>query len=377
MYFRSIALCACLFNVAMVQNVYPCIPSSHPWSSMIGICAITVFLNAAGSMGMQLTSTGPQTVQRAQGERITLVCTYTPDPSDTGELDIEWSVVSPDTTQKDQLLLSYAGGNKYIHGNPGLTKGLDFAAGDPSLGDASLSIAFLSPTHSATYQCKVKKSPGVDMQKVSLVVMVRPSVPKCWVEGGEAVGETVSLHCKSSEGSSPLNYAWKRERGGPIPPSTTQNRVTGELLISNHSESFVGIYMCEVTNAVGDERCRVKLTANKPPNRAGVIVGTVVGCLLLIIILAILIWLLIYKCDARFTRYEKEVSNDIREDVPAPESRPHSRGSSRGASLHPGVAYSQVGMQQTGHSDRGHTHIPSSSTGYTPVKYDSRYGFAV
>ena len=48
------------------------------------------------------------------------------------------------------------------------------------------------------------------------------------------------------------------------------------------------------------------------PNRAGVIVGTVVGCLLLIIILAILIWLLIYKCDARFTRYEKEVSNDIR-----------------------------------------------------------------
>lgn len=53
---------------------------------------------------------------------------------------------------------------------------------------------------------------------------VRPSVPKCWVEGGEAVGETVSLHCKSSEGSSPLNYAWKRERGGPIPPSATQSK---------------------------------------------------------------------------------------------------------------------------------------------------------
>ncbi|CAB1318476.1 unnamed protein product [Coregonus sp. 'balchen'] len=314
--------------------------SSHPWSSMIGICAITVFLNAGGSMGMRLTSTGPQTIQRAQGERMTLGCTYSPEPSDTGELDIEWSVVSPDTTQNDQLLLSYAGGNKYIHGDPGLTKGLDFAAGDPSLGDASLSITSLSPAHSATYQCKVKKSPGVDMRKVSLVVMVRPSVPKCWVDGGEAVGETVSLHCKSSQGSSPLNYAWKTERGGPIPPSATQNRVTGELLISNHSESFVGIYI------------------------AGVIVGTVVGCLLLIIILAILICLLIYKCDAR-------------EDVTAPESRPHSRGTSRGTSLHPGVAYSQVGMQQTGHSHREHTHIPSTSTGYTPVKYDSRYGYAV
>lgn len=53
---------------------------------------------------MQLTSTGPQTIQRAEGERVTLGCTYIAGPSDTGELDIEWSVVSPDTTQKDQLV---------------------------------------------------------------------------------------------------------------------------------------------------------------------------------------------------------------------------------------------------------------------------------
>lgn len=67
--------------------------------------------------------------------------------------------------------MSYSSGTKYVHGNHALANGLSFAAPDPSLGDASLSIAVLSPAHSATYQCKVKKSPGVDMWKVSLVVM--------------------------------------------------------------------------------------------------------------------------------------------------------------------------------------------------------------
>ncbi|XP_010892285.1 V-set and immunoglobulin domain-containing protein 8a [Esox lucius] len=343
--------------------------SCCPWSCLFGICAITVFLYPGGGMGMQLTSTGPQTVQVAQGERVTLGCTYTSEPGDTGDLDIEWSMISPDATQKDQLLLSYAGGIKYVHGTSGLTKGLDFATDDPSLGNASLTIASLSPAHSATYQCKVKKSPGVDMRKVSLVVLVRPSVPKCWLEGEEVVGEDISLRCNSSQGSTPLNYAWRRDTG-PIPATATQNHVTGVLSISNHSEGFAGIYTCEVTNAVGDERCTIKLTADKPANRAGVIIGTVVGCLLLIIIVAILIWLVLYKWDARFTRYEKEVSNDIREDVPAPESRPHSRGTS----LRSGVAYSLVGMPQTEQSDQGRTPIPSTSSGFAN---DSRNGYAV
>ena len=68
-------------------------------------------------------------------------------------------------------LMSYTSGTEYLHSNHALAKGLSFAAPDPSTGDASLSIALLSPSHSATYQCKVKKSPGVDMNKVSLVVM--------------------------------------------------------------------------------------------------------------------------------------------------------------------------------------------------------------
>ncbi|XP_063067316.1 V-set and immunoglobulin domain-containing protein 8a [Engraulis encrasicolus] len=316
------------------------------------------------SVAMEITSSGPQTLQMAQGDAVTLGCTYSPGPLDTGELDIEWSIVSPDTTQKDQPVISYTSGRKYIHGNPDLMKGLDFAAGNPSNGDASLSISSVSGGHSGVYQCKVKKSPGVDTRKLSLVVMERPSPPKCSVEGGEAVGRPVTLRCRSLQGSTPMSYQWKREIGGPTPPEATEDTLTGELKISNHSEAFTGIYTCEVSNSVGKGRCKINLRALKPPNKAGVVAGTVVGVLLLVIIIAIVIWLLVFR---RQPRFEKEVSNDIREDVPPPESRPASRMSSRNR----GVGYSPV---------EGASQFPSSSsTSYSANKYeyDSRFGYAV
>lgn len=53
---------------------------------------------------MQITSTGPQTIQYATGTTVKLGCTYTPAAADTGSLDIEWSNVSPDMTQKDTVV---------------------------------------------------------------------------------------------------------------------------------------------------------------------------------------------------------------------------------------------------------------------------------
>lgn len=44
------------------------------------------------------------------------------------------------------------------------------------MGDASLTIPLLSFAHSGTYQCKVKKSPGVDTLKMSLAVMGRSRI---------------------------------------------------------------------------------------------------------------------------------------------------------------------------------------------------------
>ncbi len=53
---------------------------------------------------MKVTSSGPQSIQMAQGNPVSIDCTYTSSQADIGELDIEWSVVSPDTTQKDQMV---------------------------------------------------------------------------------------------------------------------------------------------------------------------------------------------------------------------------------------------------------------------------------
>ncbi|XP_028273251.1 V-set and immunoglobulin domain-containing protein 8a [Parambassis ranga] len=342
----------------------------------------TLFITELRSArGMEVTSTGPQTIQKAEGESVTLGCTYTSGPSDTGELDIEWSVVSPDTTQKDQMLMTYSGGTQYHYSPEATAAGLRFAAADPSTGDASLSIGLLSPAHSATYQCKVKKSPGVDMRKMSLVVMAKPSVPKCWVEGGELVGEAVSLHCQSAKGSTPLKYTWSREGAGPIPPAAAmQDGAAGELKISNHSQSLAGVYLCEVNNAVGAERCRIHLKANKPPNKVGVIVGTIVGSLLLIIILLVFIALLYWKLSSR-RHYDKEFSNEIREDVPPPDSRPVSRYTNRSSIQRPQVTYCQVGGTEVSsysegcaQSPFGNTHTPAI---YDPVEYDAEIGYAV
>ncbi|XP_063050696.1 V-set and immunoglobulin domain-containing protein 8b isoform X2 [Engraulis encrasicolus] len=344
------------------------------------------------SLGMVVTSTGPQTLKRPQGESVSLGCTYSPGPSDIGGLDIEWSKVSPDVTQKDQLVLSFTGDQQYQLGPAELVKRMKFT-GNPATGDASILISNLQTSDTSTYQCKVKKTPGIDSRKVTVVVLVRPSVPKCWVEGPEEKGGAVSLRCSSNQGSVPLSYTWSREDGANLPPAASMNDQTGELLIKNHSESFTGRYVCAVKNEVGQEQCVYNLQAYNPVNKAGVIAGAVIGGLLLLLLLLLLIWLIICCCNKK--RYEKEVAHDIREDVVAPASRPASRVSSMrsiaGYHTHSGVFYSSVrgnaAPQRTpsGSASRhsrhsGHTASPPPDTASVykpPLTYDSRYGYPV
>ncbi|XP_026177549.1 V-set and immunoglobulin domain-containing protein 8b [Mastacembelus armatus] len=350
---------------------------------------VTIQLKTDLTVTMQITSTGPQTIQEPQGDTVNLGCVYTFGPEDTGELDIEWSKVSQDMTQKDALILSYTGGQSHYYGDVTLSKRLKFIA-DPKQGDASITISDLRLSDTATYQCKVKKTPGVDMRKVTVVVMVPPSAPKCWVEGSEEKGGSVSLRCKSSVGSTPLSYMWTRETGGAMPSTATQNSQTGELLIKNHTDSNVGRYVCEVKNAVGNAQCKYELNAYNPTNKVGLIVGAVIGALLLLLLLLLLIWLLIICCHKR--RYQKEVANEIREDTQAPESRPSSRNSSlrsvMGYRTHPGVHYSSVrnhlpsinesggGVIYTGGSNRS-SRPTSTRDKPTALQYDHRYGYAV
>lgn len=69
--------------------------------------------------------------------------------------------------------------------------------------------------------------------------LVPPSVPKCWVEGNEEKGGSVSLRCKSSQGSTPLSYVWNRESGGAMPSTATQGK---PLNINISAHCFYGYF---------------------------------------------------------------------------------------------------------------------------------------
>lgn len=51
---------------------------------------------------------------------------------------------------------------------------------------------------------------------------VKPSKPRCWMEGKLLEGGDVKMSCKSADGSDPLHYKWERvmdkgKYGGKLP----------------------------------------------------------------------------------------------------------------------------------------------------------------
>lgn len=46
-----------------------------------------------------------------------------------------------------------------------------FNSPDPKTGDASINLTSLQPSDTGTYQCKVKKAPGIRSRKMQLTVM--------------------------------------------------------------------------------------------------------------------------------------------------------------------------------------------------------------
>lgn len=69
-----------------------------------------------------------------------------------------------------QIIL-YSGDRIYNHYYPALTGRLQFTSSDPKSGDGSVDILNLKSTDTGTYQCKVKKAPGVESQKIQLNVL--------------------------------------------------------------------------------------------------------------------------------------------------------------------------------------------------------------
>ncbi|KAJ1081468.1 hypothetical protein NDU88_001650 [Pleurodeles waltl] len=269
-----------------------------------------------------------ETLFKVKGDTTTIPCTYVLDTVETGNLDIEWILMNPDNTGLDTVILTYMGNQIISKAPPGLQQRLRFTDANPSQGDASITIAYQEVKDSGTYQCKVKKNPGLASRKVTINVQVKPAQTQCLVEGEQYQGRDVVLKCKPGEGSEPLSFKWEKIAGASpaVPPTLNLGSLNGDLLIRNLSQAIAGTYRCTVVNNVGHDQCTIELTSPQEVNRAGIIAGAVIGALLLLLLLLLLIWCCICCCNRR--RYEKEMANDIREDVVAPPSNNNSRASS-------------------------------------------------
>uniref|UniRef100_UPI00398F0412 coxsackievirus and adenovirus receptor homolog n=1 Tax=Pristiophorus japonicus TaxID=55135 RepID=UPI00398F0412 len=125
---------------------------------------------SAPSNAVRITSTGPQAMKVAENDAIQIGCTYELESSDSGSLDIEWSIISPDSTQPDHIILTFVHDQVFDYPSP-VTGRFGFLDPDPSKGNASVRVSSLTISDTNTFQCKVKKAPGIDTRKVTVGVL--------------------------------------------------------------------------------------------------------------------------------------------------------------------------------------------------------------
>ncbi|XP_062340956.1 coxsackievirus and adenovirus receptor homolog [Osmerus eperlanus] len=284
------------------------------------LCCLLISTIAGSVQSLEITSTGPTSIEKASGQTVKLDCQFSLGPEDSGPLDIEWSLLASDNQKEDKVVILYSGDRAYEDYYPAVKGRAHFNSADPKNGDASINLTGLKSSDTGTYQCKVKKAPGIRSRKMLLTVMVRPSKPRCYAEGPTEEGKDVALRCTSSEGTNPLQYKWEKTSDTKLlPTSAVLDPVGGTMNVRNASTGSSGTYRCTVQNRVGMEECIMQLSITPPPNTAGIIAGAIIAVLLALILLAIILFCC---CRARNRKkYEKEISYEIREDVPPPKSR--------------------------------------------------------
>ncbi|XP_069003147.1 coxsackievirus and adenovirus receptor homolog [Embiotoca jacksoni] len=284
------------------------------------LCCVLLSLFAGLASGLEITSTGSTSIDKASGLSVKLDCQFSLAPEDSGPLDIEWSLVPSDNQKEEKVVILYSGDRSYEDYYAPMKGRVHFNSADPKNGDASINLTGLKSSDSGTYQCKVKKAPGIRTRKMLLNVMVRPSKPRCYTEGPTQEGKDVVLRCTSNEGTKPLQYSWEKTSDSKLmPASAVLDPLGGTINVRNASASASGTYRCVATNPVGTEECILYLNVTPPSNIAGKIAGAIIAVLLILIIIAIILFC---YCRARHRKkYEKEICNEIREDVPPPKSR--------------------------------------------------------
>ncbi|XP_066428032.1 coxsackievirus and adenovirus receptor isoform X3 [Molothrus aeneus] len=312
----------------------------EPPLPLLGV-SLVLLCSAGLTRSLTITSVDQSMFEKAQGEKVTLPCTFELSEEDEGPLDIEWVLIPADNQKREQIIIMYAVDRVYNHYYAGLTGRMQFTNLDPRSGDGSLDILNLKASDTGTYQCKVKKAPGVQSKKIQLTVLVKPARTKCSIEGSQEIGKDVTLKCVSQEGSPLLSYDWRRISGTQnLPATSVLNKNTGELLLKNASREYSAV------------------------NTAGIITGAIIGTLLGLSVLCSIIFCFCKK--HREKKYEKEVHHDIREDVPPPKSRSSTARSYIGSNRSSLGSMSPSNME--GYTKTPYSQVPSEDFDRAPTQ---------
>ncbi|KAL0973300.1 hypothetical protein UPYG_G00201630 [Umbra pygmaea] len=299
-------------------------------------------------------------MKRVVGDNGTLPCHHQFWQSNAQSLDIEWLLQTPNSKQR--VIITFFGGQVYTNEESGMASRLSFA-GDYLNGDASLLLSDLQQTDSGEYSCKVKTGGKYHWSQVNLIVLVKPSKPRCWMDGRLVKGSDIKLSCKSSDGSHPINYKWEKvlddgKSVGKLPPLTLLDLKNPEIVtLRNLTKESSGIYKCTASNDVGEENCIIEVTMQYVRGM-GVLAGAVVGVSFGVLLIILIIWLVFRKKEKKYE--EEETPNEIREDAEAPKAKlmkPNSLSSSRSGSSRSGASSTQS-MVHNSAPPRGHRPLP-------------------
>ncbi|XP_051537392.1 junctional adhesion molecule 3B-like [Myxocyprinus asiaticus] len=162
---------------------------------------------------------------------------------------------------------------------------------------ATLVILNATRSDTADYRCEVtapNDQKSFDEILISLVVRVKPVVPRCSVPKSVPVGKSAELHCVEDEGFPKSQYQWFRNKEEiPEDPKTspkffnssyTLNGEMGTLKFSAVRKEDAGEYYCRARNEAGFSECGPQMMEVYDINIARIILGVVVVVVVLLCI---------------------------------------------------------------------------------------------
>ncbi|KAL7389664.1 hypothetical protein ABVT39_007927 [Epinephelus coioides] len=270
------------------------------------IMALFLLFTPQPSCGLIIFSSSVSPTYAAVGESVTLTCLFKLAPEDLGVLDIQWSIRPADISQDEILVVWYAGNHIYDNYDP-FGHRVKFVSPNPASGNASKRITDLKMTDTNTYECKVRKLPGIRSSIIHLDVMKKPTKPDCHVEGVVELDRRVLLRCRGTQGSPPIWYRWSMygtEKS--LPFDSTVDSTQGDLSLTITKEVAPGTLVCTAQNLVGMKSCQVDLRLKTSPG-VTITVAVMGATVFIIIITAIIVFF--YK-----RRKVENSGNEILED---------------------------------------------------------------